>query len=229
MEECTKCDKDGYIYELRQVEGYNYPLEFSKICPCGKHARLNFNNKLNRLGLGEDFKTKTFATYIAKSPELKEIKEKCLEYATNFAKKQFETKNGLYLYGSVGSGKTHLITAISNRLLQNGVNVEYFEYRERMTRLKQIITDDTKYAKEINCKKAKVLFIDDLFKGKISEADINIMYEIINYRYQTHLPTLITSEKTVSEILNIDEAIGSRIVEMSYLIKVNASNHRMKH
>ena len=80
MEECTKCDKDGYIYELRQVEGYSYPLEFSKICPCGKHARLNFNNKLNMLGLGEDFKTKTFATYIAKSPELKEIKEKCLAW-----------------------------------------------------------------------------------------------------------------------------------------------------
>lgn len=227
MTECNKCDKDGFIYELRKVEGYNYPLEFSKICPCGKHARLNFNSKLNRLGLGEDFKNKTFATYIAKTPELKEIKERCLEYASNFAKKQFEKRNGLYIYGSVGSGKTHIATAISNRLLQNGVNVEYFEYRERMTKLKQIITDDTKYTKEINCKKAKVLFIDDLFKGRITESDINIIYEIINYRYQTHLATIITSEKTVEEILNIDEAIGSRIIEISNLIMVEAENYRI--
>ena len=47
------------------------------------------------------------------------------------------------------------------------------------------------------------------------KSDVNIMYEIVNYRYFKNLPILTTSEKTVDDLIEIDEAIGSRLYEMS--------------
>ena len=61
---------------------------------------------------------------------------------------------------------------------------------------------------------ARVLYIDDLFKGKITESDINIMYEIINYRYINRLPVIVSTELFLNDLIECDEAIGSRIMEL---------------
>ena len=129
-------------------------------------------------------------------------------------------------------GKSHLSIAIANNLIEKGIPVIYMSYREIITKLKQNITDDTIYSTLINkYKSEKVLIIDDLFKGRITESDVNIMFEIINYRYLNQLPIIISTEKTPESILNIDEAIGSRIIEMSkgYIIEFTASglNYRL--
>jgi DNA replication protein DnaC len=72
-------------------------------------------------------------------------------------------------------------------------------------------------------KTAEILYIDDLFKvGKAADgscnptgADVSLAFEIINYRYINHLPTIISTEKTPQELVEIDEATGSRIIEMA--------------
>ena len=65
-------------------------------------------------------------------------------------------------------------------------------------------------------KYARVLLIDDLFKVSITSSDINIMLEIINYRYLNKKPMIISTEKYLNDLLSIDEALGSRIIEMYY-------------
>ena len=69
-----------------------------------------------------------------------------------------------------------------------------------------------------------------LFRSKSpSTADINIAFEILNARYQDKdLITIISSEKVIKELLTIDEAIGSRIYEMTgdYCVQLN-NNERM--
>ena len=87
-------------------------------------------------------------------------------------------------------------------------------------------------------KKAEVLYIDDLFKTEQGKnpttADINVAFEILNYRYRNpQLITLISSEKTIQELVRIDEAVGSRIFEMSRDFCVNIGkdikkNYRLK-
>ena len=74
-------------------------------------------------------------------------------------------------------------------------------------------------------KKAEVLYIDDLFKGgrdmdgnykPPTPADINAAFEIINYRYNSpDLITIISSERILAELNDIDEAIAGRIAEKS--------------
>ncbi len=53
-----------------------------------------------------------------------------------------------------------------------------------------------------------------MLKGRLTETDVNVMYEIVNYRYMNNLPLIISTEKNLDELLVFDEATGSRIIEM---------------
>lgn len=88
-------------------------------------------------------------------------------------------------------------------------------YRNAVTRIKQNIMDEEVYNRELNqYTSAQVLYIDDLLKGRLTETDINIMYEIVNYRYMNNMPVIISTEKSTDDLLAFDEAIGSRLIEM---------------
>ena len=61
----------------------------------------------------------------------------------------------------------------------------------------------------------RVLFLDDFLKGEPTQADRKYIYKIINTRYLQSKPMIISTEKSLKEILMWDEAVGSRITEMS--------------
>lgn len=58
------------------------------------------------------------------------------------------------------------------------------------------------------------LYIDDFFRQNPTQADISLAFDILNSRYNTGKLTIISSEKTLSEILSADEALGGRIAQM---------------
>ena len=41
------------------------------------------------------------------------------------------------------------------------------------------------------------------------------MFEIVNFRYFKNLQVIVSCEREVEEILDIDEVVGSRLIEMS--------------
>lgn len=171
------------------------------------------------------FERLTFDTYQAHDVLSNGMKEKAMEYA-----KDHEGKS-VMLLGSVGSGKTHLSIAIANELLSRGVNVVYMPYRDEITRIKQNMMDEAVYARSLaKFQRAKVLVIDDLYKGKITDSDINIMFEIINHRYFNKLSTIVSSEKIYKELEEIDAAIASRLYEMSkgYTLNIEGQNYRTR-
>lgn len=107
-------------------------------------------------------------------------------------------------------------------------------YRDVITKIKQNVIDEKKYASMIlKYQVCEVLLIDDLFKGRLNESDVNIMFEIINYRYLNFLPIIVSSEFTIKKMLEFDEGIGSRIYEMSkdYVVEIKndiRNNYRSK-
>lgn len=163
---------------------------------------------------------------------------KCVsfDYYKNFDKLKDQKQNSLAFLGQSGSGKTHLSIALAINFIKNRyISVIYLSYRNAVIELKQNILDEDFYKKKIlKYQSAKLLVIDDLFKGKITESDKNIIFEIINYRYIKHLPMIISSEYTFNELLNFDEAIGSRIYEMckDFYVEVpkdHIYNYRLKY
>lgn len=206
--ECPVCNDVGYIFTIR--DGHEY------CTPCGCQEIKIAMERLERSGLAKEFKEKTFQNYYTENnPILIDAKHTVERYADEFLTFKHERHNSLMLCGQVGAGKTHLGTACSIKLIHNGTAVIYMGYRDEMTELKASILDSEKYNRELSrYKKAPVLFIDDFLKGKVTESDVNIIYEIVNYRYNNNLPIIISTEKTPDALINFDEAIASRLIEM---------------
>jgi ATP-binding cassette subfamily B protein len=79
-------------------------------------------------------------------------------------------------------------------------------------------------------KTVSVLHIDDFLKGSVSEADLRLAFDLLNARYnRPSLRSVISSERSLSEILALDEAIGGRICERAagFLVKAPAENYRL--
>jgi len=91
-------------------------------------------------------------------------------------------------------------------------------WKDESVRLKAVVTDGSEYSQIIEpLKKVDVLYIDDFLKterGKFpTTGDVNIAFELINHRYINKKITIFSSERDVDEIIDIDEATGSRIYE----------------
>ena len=106
--------------------------------------------------------------------------------------------------------------------------------KDVITKLKQNMIDEEYYTKTISkYQLCEVLLIDDLFKGKINDTDINIVFVIINYRYLNFLPIIVSSEFSIDKLLAFDEGVGSRIYEMAkdYVVEIEkdiSNNYRLK-
>lgn len=211
---CDKCKNKGYIITIAENDGWFE--ELYRKCSCVETR--NMIKKINNSGLKNIIKDYTFDKFVAKNEWQKSIKDK----AESFLKD--EKNEWFFIGGQSGAGKTHLCTAITASYLKQNVSARYMLWRDDVTAIKAVVNDSEEYHRLVDeLKTVPVLYIDDLFKmGKGSQgtpqpptvADINLAYEIINYRYNNKgLITIISSEYTISEIVNIDEALGGRISE----------------
>lgn len=207
---CTKCGGIGFIEYER--DGYN----FAEPCEC--QALKYAQERLERSGISSEFQKKGFKNFDDRGSDLlKKAKSIGVQYCKEFPEIRDTKRNSVLYQGQVGSGKTHLSIAICNNIMTvHKVGCIYMAYREEVTKIKQTVTDSINYNNAIGrFKNAPVLMIDDLLKGKNSEADINILFEIINHRYLNNMPMVISTEKTTDELLNFDEGTMSRVIEMA--------------
>lgn len=185
-------------------------------------------------GLKTDDLDKTFKSYEPWNDLTKHMKNTTTNYYLRFKEIEKTKHNSILFCGQPGAGKTHLSIALANNFIKkDSKKVVYMPYRSVITTLKQNILDKEYYKNLVSkYQLAEILLIDDLFKGKVNETDINIMFEIINHRYINKLPIIVSTEYLVEEMLSFDEAIGSRIYEMSkgFVVEVRGkeNNYRLK-
>lgn len=223
---CQKCRDVGYIII---PQDHAQPLIVKCQCMEVKETKLVWKNS----GLNAELVNYTFTSYKTYNEVSKICKDKATSYFINFDEIRDKRHNSILFCGQVGSGKTHLGVALCLNFLEEKINVQYFSYRDVITNLKNNIMDSNAYKTMINrFKTCHILFIDDLFKGKITESDVNIIFEIVNYRYINCMPLIISSELNIEKILSIDEGLGSRIFEMcrKYIVEIpknTKNNYRL--
>ena len=200
--DCKVCGNTGMISKIS--DGYLYSRE----CECMKKRRSI--RSMKKSGMEDMIARYTFDNYEEPDERRKRIKYKAEKFVES-------DKGWFFIAGRSGSGKTHICTAICSAMIEKGIEVRYMLWRDESASLKACITDDEEYQSRIRkLKDVSVLYVDDFWKGKISEADINLSFEILNSRYiDSKKRTILSSELTLKEIIDIDEAIGSRIFERS--------------
>lgn len=229
--ESTVCPKCGGSMWITWIDDKG--CDMARRCECFEPTMAR--RRISASGISEPFRSKGFKNFDTReNPQLKKASAICVEYCKNYKYIKDSRCNSILLLGQVGGGKTHLALASANALLDyQKIRVVYVPYREMITRLKQNITDEDNYTRAIDTfKKAPMLVIDDLLKGRTTDSDINILFEIVNYRYVCGLPVIVTSEKITGELLDFDSAIGSRLIEMAQgrIIELRGTglNYRLK-
>lgn len=203
--DCPDCLNRGFI---TVVDGAHTSVQ---ICHCMK-ARESLR-LMKQSGLNGMLDLYTFENWQTPEPWQRKAKELAMKYV--------QEKNGwFFVAGKSGCGKSHLCTAICGEFLKAGMYVKYMLWRDSAVQAKAMV--NTAEYEEIMepLKDATVLYIDDLFKtGRGQQptvADVNLAFELINFRYmQKDKLTLISTERSCEELMDIDEAIGGRIYERS--------------
>ena len=204
------------------------------VARCKCYEIIKVKEQWEASGLKTDDLDKTFGSYAPWNDLTKKMKNTTTNYYLRFKEIEKTKHNSILFCGQPGAGKTHLSIALANNFIKkDGKKVVYMPYRSVITKLKQNILDKDYYNNLVSkYQVAEILLIDDLFKGNVNKADINIMFEIINHRYINKLPIIVSTEYLVEEMLSFDEAIGSRIYEMSkdFIVEIRGkeNNYRLR-
>lgn len=163
-------------------------------------------------GMNARFLRRTFDTYQQTTENQKALRV-CKQYADTFREKQPRYnpepgRNGLFITGPKGTGKTHLAAAIANQLMQEGTAVICMTMIDLLDRIKKTYEQNRQYGVETNeanilstYKSVPLLIIDDMGKEPATEWAVSKIYAIINARYEAYMPTIITTNYTDSELV----------------------------
>lgn len=222
--DCPICFNKGYIRKKKDENGENDLINSYLVeCSCMKKRKAILNAK--KSGLHEllehrvvNYKPYNKTTLETRNLAIKYIKEKSQDW--------------FVLLGQSGSGKTMLCSAICNELLNQGKEVVYQSWNTLASEYKHQLRNGSNELID-KLQTVEILYLDDLFKGSQSDFDVkNIAYDIINYRYNNCLTTIISSEYTLNELMDIDSAICGRIKQRSkeYLLEIRGkeNNYRMR-
>lgn len=215
--DCTICHNKGHIAVVRDGE-----IRMRE-CKCMGIRRTW--RRIHASGLEAELKSKRFDNYKHSEQWQQIIFDKAQQYLKEASDYWFA------ICGQTGAGKTHICTAIVGQLIKSGHEAIYMPYRDDIVKIKQSANDAESYQSRMEeLKRVDVLYIDDLFKGKVTDADINAIYELIGYRYNNRKTTIISTEILWDELSKIDGAIAGRINEMckygEYLITIGLDEEK---
>ena len=155
--------------------------------------------------------------------------------AKNFVKNLKELSkdnNGLIFHGNVGTGKTYLAACIANKIIED------YQIRVKMRNIPQIINDIEKGGFDIDkndyyrkLSSVSLLILDDFGIERNTEYVNEMVYQIINTRYESKKPTIISTNIPLGLIMegsnDIDkERIYSRLREMCIPVKIAGKDIR---
>lgn len=114
--------------------------------------------------------------------------EFCLAYQPN------NNQKGIYLFGPLGVGKSHMMAAVANKLAEKGVSTLMIYMPDFFREIKSSIQDNTINVKIEALKDVEVLILDDIGAETISQWERDeILGAILQARMVNCKPTLYTS------------------------------------
>lgn len=140
-----------------------------------------------------------------------------------------ERGQGLLLWGGVGTGKTFAAACIAHALTEQAIPVLMTNFSKILNSLSGMFSEDrNKYLASFN--HFSLLIIDDLGIERNSEYALEQVYNIIDSRYLSCLPFIITTNLPLAELQEPRDLaharIYDRVLERCTPICFNGTNYR---
>ena len=136
---------------------------------------------------------------------------------------------GLLLWGGVGTGKSHMAACIANALIEKGVPVLMTNFSRVLNQMGGMYSEE-RYKYIASFSRFPLLIIDDLGIERGTEYALEQIYAVVDERYKSGLPLIVTTNLTIAEIRATDDIararIYSRLLEMCTPVCISGDDRR---
>lgn len=177
--------------------------------------------------LGDKYKNTFFNnTDIDRSNSFLQAMARCQKYCDIY-KDCFKNGYGIYFYGNCGVGKTHLMACMINELNKKNmpcILTNFFEISKIIREAYENKESDNSIFNKLST--IPFLFIDDLGTESVQKngQDVwlqEVVYDILNKRYNKNLPTIFSSNLTLDE-LKENKGLLPKTIERIFEMTKNA-------
>ena len=140
----------------------------------------------------------------------------------------------LTLQGANGCGKTHLAAAIANRALANGSSVFFAVVPDLLDHLRASFAPGSEVGYDElfeTVRNVDLLVLDDLGAQATTQWAQEKLYQVVNYRTVSGLPTVVTTDQPLEQIQAAHPRIVARIADphAGSVIVILAGHYRLGH
>jgi len=207
---CPICGGVGFVRLDVPVSDPRY----GKAVPCVCRRRERAKERLARLTEVSNLAhltKQTFDTFVTDAPGSGEVVmalRSAVDACKTFAK---HPEGWLLLTGTYGCGKTHLAASIANERLSQGHPVLFVVVPDLLDHLRAAYAPSSTVSYDARfeqVRQVELLVLDDLGTQNATPWATEKLYQILNYRYNAELPTVITTNQSIE---SMDPRLASRL------------------
>ena len=226
---CGRCGGTGWVME--SLEGRKQAR------PCSCRSETLKRERLQAAEIPDRYRDDNFANFNdLGSKELINAKLRAREFVDLYP----GVESGLLFVGPAGRGKTHLACAILYELVAaKGVDGLYVDFSDLLLRIQSSFRPDADSSKEsvlTPYAEVEVLVLDELGASKPHPWVLDVLYNLLNTRYNRKRITIATSnfedepDSASGERERLEDRIGyrlrSRLYEMCSLVTLRGKDYR---
>ncbi len=212
---CPDCKDTGYI------DG--------KKCHCFKQAEIDLLYQQSRIRdvlERENFQTLSYEYF--EGEDLERFR-KAVDFCRLFINGFSSTYKNLFLYGTVGTGKSFLSNCIAKELIETGHSVLYFSATDLFDTLSKYTFDKENQQENYgDISECDLLIIDDLGTEYANQFVSTQLFSLLNDRHMQQKSTLISTNLSLEDLRErYSDRIFSRITGYYELCKLTGPDIRM--
>lgn len=225
---CAVCGGTGWVLEASDGR------KQASACAC--RIRQIRRDRLQAAGIPHRYSECTLANFSDNTLALQQAKRTALEFVEAYP----AVDAGLLLVGPAGRGKTHLACAILAELVATkGAQGLYADFSDLLLQIQTTFRSDADFSKESLLTpyvEAELLVLDELGASKPHPWVLDVLYNLLNTRYNRKKITLATSnfeddvDAGAGERERLEDRIGyrlrSRLYEMCLLVTLRGGDFR---
>ena len=221
---CARCSGSGWI----PVPGDSLRVE-----PCGCQGDLRRRQRLLAASIPKRYAHCTLDSFADRTPDQKMAKMKVQEFVD-----LWPTSEGLLLLGSCGVGKTHLAVAAITEIIRGNKpgRLIFSNFQDLIQEIQASFNNDQVPSKSELLRpllEADLLVLDELGSQKPTQFIQDILYYLINTRYNEERTTIFTTNypevaepKDESLADRIGTRLRSRLYEMARRVPMTGTDYR---
>jgi DNA replication protein DnaC len=225
---CALCGGTGWVVESSEGRRQAHAC----VCRAASIRRA----RLDAAGIPQRYRDCTLENFSDNNLSLKRAKAGAREFVDSYP----ALDSGLLLVGPAGRGKTHLACAILSELVETkGVTGLYVDFSDLLLKIQTSFRPDADFSKEsvlTPFSETELLVIDELGASKPHAWVLDVLYSLLNTRYNRKRLTVATSnfedelDPSTGERERLEDRIGyrlrSRLYEMCLAVPLRGSDFR---